>query len=413
MEETLGTMNDSPSLDHILTRVLPVNRSDIYDVSFGQDDHFLESFQFSLRDGLTASHLKDAVGKLIGSDIPVAFPTETVYGLGAIATKRSAVQRIFATKGRPADNPLIVHVCSIGQLRQLLRPNQTQAKSNNISDPIPKIYESLIKKFWPGPLTILLPCPENSELAPEVHPGLKTFSVRIPSDVLALALIKLSGPIAAPSANASTKPSTTTAEHVKQDLDGRIEVILDGGPCTVGVESTVIDGLRELPCILRPGGISLEQIRQCKGWENAEIGYNTLPKEMPRAPGMKYRHYSPNASVILYKAGSEGPTIDYARNVGIVRTMSWKSIITDVSLAKNHINPILPSPTPVLCSPEHMIWEVWLGSDLRDIARELFSALRKLDDRRVDAIHIEGVPETDDLAATIMNRLRKAALTIR
>jgi L-threonylcarbamoyladenylate synthase len=390
------------------TRILPVDRSDVYDISFDGQDGFLETFNLSLREGPTKTHLNTAAKKLLDSDVPVAFPAETVYGLGAIATRSSAVRAIFNVKGRPADNPLIVHVCSIQQLRQLLRPRSRRDETADISDPIPNIYKPLIKEFWPGPLTILLPCPENSELAPEVHPGLKTFSVRIPNDVLALALIQLSGPIAAPSANASTKPSTTTAEHVKVDLEGKIEIILDGGPCSVGVESTVVDGLSDPPCILRPGGISLQQIRRCQGWENAIAGYNSKSATVPKAPGMKYRHYSPNASVILYEAGSSDPIIECEKDVAIIRTMAWKSRTrTDVDTVSSS-----PGSIPVLCSPENNHWEVCLGNDLESIARELFASLRQLDDKGVHTIHVEGIPETDDLAATIMNRLRKAAIQI-
>jgi L-threonylcarbamoyladenylate synthase len=411
--EVLENAEGFPETGHVPTRVLSLDRSDIYDVSFGRDEQtFLESFHFSLREGSTATNLEEAARRLRTSDIPVAFPTETVYGLGAIATKSSAVQGIFVAKRRPADNPLIVHVCSMAQLRQLLQPNPTQVEGGCSPDPIPKIYTSVIKEFWPGPLTILLSNPKNSTLAPQVNAGLDTFSVRIPNDILALALIKLTGPLAAPSANSSTKPSTTTAEHVKHDLDGKIEIILDGGPCTVGVESTVIDGLSQPPCILRPGGISLEQLRRCEGWGGVVAGYSNAVEAKPKAPGMKYRHYSPNASVILYEAGRKGPIVDVAQNVGIVRTMLWKSRLGDSCLAERCSDPILPSSIPTRCCSESLIWEVWLGDDLQDIARELFSALRELDERGVDAIHFEGVPETDDLAATIMNRLRKSAVIV-
>ncbi|KAF2470753.1 translation factor [Lindgomyces ingoldianus] len=398
---------DDAARSGMTTRILPIDRSHIYDVSFDYRDCSLDSFDFSLREGPTETHLKIAAEKLLNSDIPVAFPTETVYGLGAIATKSSAVQGIFKVKGRPVDNPLIVHVCSVQQLRQLLQPTSSQARLDATLDPIPNVYKSLIEKFWPGPLTILLPCPENSELAPEVHPGLKTFSVRIPDDPLALALIQLSGPIAAPSANASTRPSTTTAQHVKDDLEGKIEIILDGGTCAVGLESTVVDGLSNPPCILRPGGISLQQIRQCEGWEGVIAGYDCQSTTIPKAPGMKYRHYSPRASVILYEAGSSGPILEDARKVGVIRTMKWESQIG------GDAGPIKDSLIPIpIRSPKGTHWEVWLGDDLESIARGLFAALRHLDDQGVDAIHVEGIPETDDLAATIMNRLRKAAIQI-
>ena len=232
------------------------------------------------------THMKRAAAQLRSTDIPVAFPTETVYGLGADATRSTAVQGIFQVKQRPSDNPLIVHVCSIQQLKEILC-------SNGSHESIPAIYEPLIQKFWPGPLTIILPNPKGSPLAPEVTAGLSTFGARMPRSLLALVLIKLAGvPLAAPSANASTRPSPTAAEHVKDDLDGRIEMILDGGPCDVGVESTVVDGLTHPPSILRPGGISIERLRKCPGWEGVIVGYKDAPEKgiKPRAPGMKYRH---------------------------------------------------------------------------------------------------------------------------
>ncbi|KAF1736203.1 Threonylcarbamoyl-AMP synthase [Beauveria bassiana] len=205
-------------------------------------------------------HLRDR-------DTPVAFPTETVYGLGADATRSAAVKGIYAAKGRPSDNPLIVHVCDLQMLRRL---TGTDAAAR---DGLPERYGALIDRFWPGPLTILLPNAQPSRLAPEVTAGLATFGVRMPSSPLALSLIKLAGvPLAAPSANASTKPSPTAAHHVRHDLDGRIELILDGGPSQVGVESTVVDGLCDPPIVLRPGGISMEELRSCPGWEHVRRG---------------------------------------------------------------------------------------------------------------------------------------------
>ncbi|KAF2102343.1 translation initiation protein Sua5 [Rhizodiscina lignyota] len=346
--------------------------------------------------------LASAAAALRESNIPVAFPTETVYGLGADATRSDAVRGIYKAKQRPSDNPLIVHFASLAQLRSLLRPASDSAElhSNTADDGISPIYAPLIERFWPGPLTILLPLPKQSPLAPEVSAGLHTFGARIPRNALALALIQLADrPIAAPSANASTKPSPTAAEHVKDDLDGRIEIIIDGGPCDVGVESTVVDGLSSPPAILRPGGISLEQLRECPGWENCVIGYKDRAEgdgedhgigEGPRAPGMKYRHYSPKAPVILHEFGASMPTVEQLggslseekRSIGIIRAGTWPSGLGYVNL----------------------------GDDLEDIARGLFSALRELDRKDVDVIFVEGIDESrGDVAAAIMNRLRKAA----
>lgn len=213
--------------------------------------------------------LQEAADYLQSRDLPVGFPTETVYGLGADATRSASVRGIYTAKGRPSDNPLIVHVSDLQMLRQLLAPGDaTNGATNGQKDPIPDIYKPLIDRFWPGPLTMLMPVPGSSKLAPEVTAGLKCFGARMPSSPLALSLIKLTGaPLAAPSANASTRPSATTASDVLEDMDGRIEMILDGGSCQVGVESTVVDGLCDPPVVLRPGGVTLEDLRSCPGWE--------------------------------------------------------------------------------------------------------------------------------------------------
>jgi tRNA threonylcarbamoyl adenosine modification protein (Sua5/YciO/YrdC/YwlC family) len=243
---------------------------------------------------------------------PVAFPTETVYGLGADATNSAAVAGIFAAKGRPSDNPLIVHVSSIEHLERL-------------TGDLPKVYRPVAEKFWPGPLTILLPVPNPSPFAENVHPGQKTIGFRIPASKYARFFIAACDrPIAGPSANSSGRPSPTTAWHVKNDLDGKIEFILDGGACDVGVESTVIDGMCDPPTILRPGGVSLQEFRKLGGvWAKTVNGFETHnslevqpsngngvgvnghaiepdPGAAPRAPGMKYKHYSPAAKLILF-----------------------------------------------------------------------------------------------------------------
>ena len=416
-------------------------------------------------------YLLEAAGALRHTDTPVAFPTETVYGLGAVATRSSAVQGIYRAKKRPTDNPLIVHVCSREQLQRILHPQKSPAKANgtphttptSTTDSIPSIYEPLISRFWPGPLTIILPNPPHSPLAPEVTSTLSTFGVRMPSSDLARLLIYLvDEPLAAPSANASTKPSPTTAQHVYDDLHGRIDIILDGGPCGVGVESTVVDGLSDPPAVLRPGGIGIEEIRSCAGWENARIGYKDgaqRGKEAPRAPGMKYRHYSPKARVVLFEAGQGQDSVTRKiqqdlqtaedgrcmKRIGIVRTRSWKmglgldagndpassptqqkngGIITAVAnsngtLESSSVGASVPSN--ILLSPTHLqipgpnnttneIYDLSLGTDAEPIARGLFSALRGLDEKEVEVIYVEGISDTEgDLAAAIMNRLRKAA----
>lgn len=269
------------------------------------------------RDNANAHNLRDAIESIkYGIAPPVAFPTETVYGLGADATNESAVAGIFAAKGRPSDNPLIVHVSSTQHLEEV------------IDQPIPEFYVPVVEKFWPGPLTILLPVPKDSKFARNVHPGQNTIGFRMPSSKYARFFIAATGkPIAGPSANSSGKPSPTTAYHVLDDLRAKINFILDGGACDVGVESTVVDGLCDPPLILRPGGVSREELKGLGGkWANTGIGYDTQhhdhdddthrssPTEehnnqngvivemngAPRAPGMKYKHYSPTAQLILF-----------------------------------------------------------------------------------------------------------------
>lgn len=402
--------------------------------------------------------LREAAQYLLDNDTPVAFPTETVYGLGADARRSGAVRGIYAAKGRPSDNPLIVHVCDLQMLRELLTP--AGGGPPPAGDPIPEIYKPLIERFWPGPLTILLPSPQPARLAPEVTAGLPNFGARMPDSALALALIKLSGaPLAGPSANASTKPSPTTARHVLDDLDGRIEMILDGGPCRVGVESTVVDGMCDPPVVLRPGGVSLEELRACPGWEGAVKGYkdsSELGKEAPRAPGMKYKHYSPRAKVVLYEAsfvdGAHGviekdrvglPAPANAapeavnghageRTVGVIRTKRWKqgggfsygelAATADIVEDIEDVNGTVGSMAFAIVEGElrdgsgskvGRILDIDLGGDIRGIAQGLFSALRELDRRGADIIYVEGVEDSADIAGAVMNRLRKAASEIR
>lgn len=440
------------------TRTLPVDASKVGQVAtLARPDDILDELSVQL--DLTspdAQHLKDAAEKLKTSSVPVAFPTETVYGLGADATRSEAVKGIYKAKQRPADNPLIVHFASLKQLRSLYTtqsPAQSGAHANGkADDPIPAIYSPLISRFWPGPLTIIMPTPHDSPLAPEVTAGLSTFGARMPRHVLALALIDTAGvPVAAPSANASTKPSPTAAEHVAYDLDGRIETILDGGPCDVGVESTVVDGLSSPPAILRPGGISLEQIRACPGWEDTQVGYKNLAESgsQPRAPGMKYRHYSPKATVILFESNKAAPSIQELRELvgpnarlGMIRSKCWnldvasKRLVTQAQKQDPSVNGVSSAVDEVrgfagmlkslqatakakspltrhrveLEGAQIELLDIDLGPTTNNIARGIFSALRDLDREDVDTILVEGIDDEEgDTAAAIMNRLRKAA----
>ncbi|KAK0670394.1 DHBP synthase RibB-like alpha/beta domain-containing protein [Cercophora samala] len=361
---------------------------------------------------------------------PVAFPTETVYGLGADATSSTAVRGIYTAKGRPSDNPLIVHVSDLTMLSALLSPS-----------PLPPIYHELITRFWPGPLTILLPVPPTTtsgaqRLAPEVTAGLTTFGARLPDSPLARTLIKLVGkPLAAPSANASTRPSPTKAVHVLEDLDGKIELILDGGDCAVGVESTVVDGLCEPPVVLRPGGVGIEEIRRVKGWEGVVKGYRDRSEvggeeghHQPRAPGMKYKHYSPRARVVLFEGGHR--PVDVQRElegwreggkVGVIRTGEWESLAAEekerMESEEGGQGGFFTVREGVLKDKEGKelatVLDVDLGQDVKGVAHGLFAALRELDRLGADVILVEGVSDGDDIAAAVMNRLRKAASEIR
>lgn len=455
------------SEQHLKTTVLPVDATKLGTLTAKNvQDDYLDDLEIELDPhSVDAQHLRRAAEQLKTSDIPVAFPTETVYGLGADATRSAATKGIYKAKQRPADNPLIVHFASLEQLRTLLRPKNDETITNGTlttttEDPIPPIYHPLITKFWPGPLTIILPNPPHSPLAPEVTAGLTTFGARMPRHPLALALIRTSGvPIAAPSANASTKPSPTAAEHVAYDLDGRIETILDGGPCDVGVESTVVDGLSSPPLILRPGGISLESLRECKGWEGTQIGYKDTSEKgtKPKAPGMKYRHYSPKATVVLFESGKKAPvwsdmaqylSTTGSKKLGVIRTKRWSVDVAGVdgpvvqgtpeetklasqtngnesksspsipggfagmlqTIHKQHVQRSVETHSVANSQMDFKLLDVALGNDTADIARGVFAALRDLDRQDVDAIFVEGISDEEgDVAAAVMNRLRKAA----
>ena len=429
-------------------------------ITFRKTDDLIDEWDIEYDESEGSEHggiMKRAAKALQGTDNPVAFPTETVYGLGADATRSAAVKEIFARKGRPADNPLIVHVHSLPQLRALLVGKLEAEGDGKIGgkDPIPEVYRPVIERFWPGPITIILPVPENSILAPEVTAGLSTFGARMPRSIIALSLLRLCGrPLAAPSANASTRPSPTAAEHVYDDLRGKLDTIIDGGPCEVGVESTVVDGLSSPPAILRPGGVTVEQLRQCPGWENVVIGYKdkqTEDSSKPRAPGMKYRHYSPKASVLLFEAGASRPTPEELKSksrIGIIRTKGWEPVLglpaekvkrsdtngqtfcsspdmttsldADADASSSRLSNLLrsviqhqiPHSDHYIVKPGAVqVWDIHLGAKTEDVARGLFSALRELDKKAVETIYVEGIDDKsgDDIAAAVMNRLRKAA----
>ncbi|KAI0082460.1 translation factor [Panus rudis PR-1116 ss-1] len=380
------------------TRVL---RCDLSSIKFSSDDPIVE-------DPETKDALKQA-SALLHDKQPVAFPTETVYGLGALALDSVAASRIFSTKGRPPDNPLIVHVSSRAMLQRLLPSGYT----------IPPIYELLMKHFWPGPLTLLFPT--NPSLVPSIiTAGQPTVAVRMPSHPVARALIALTDePIAAPSANSSGKPSPTRAEHVLRDLEGKIELIIDGGACGVGLESTVVDGLNEDGNlrVLRPGGVTVEDLERVIQTEYK--GQDRLPKvlvhkrdyrdeameQAPTTPGMKYRHYSPTAPVVLLsKSLPSSEPVSPPSLVASIISRYQAALIgllapSDSSLAKQLLN------VPGVQWRYHPLGPLEQPSVT---AQRLFDGLLTLDNAGVDVILIEEIQEEREGLA-VMNRVRKAA----
>lgn len=312
----------------------------------------------------------------------VAFPTETVYGLGGNALDPEAVARIFEAKGRPGDNPLIAHIAHAKQLRPLIacEPSETAIR--------------MIDAFWPGPLTMIFP--RNEAVPANLSAGLDTVSVRLPAHPVARTLImNADTPIAAPSANRSGRPSPTTAQHVLEDMDGRIPLILDGGACKVGVESTVVDMTGDVPRILRPGGITAEMIAQVAG--SVEIDPAVLRPlkegEKPRSPGMKYRHYAPKGDLTIVTGGEE-------------RVTQVISEMYDLALADGHRPLILALNTHLSAYGNRRIEA--LGDGEEEMAQRIFSALRDADALGADILLSEAV-EARGLGLAVMNRLGRAA----
>jgi L-threonylcarbamoyladenylate synthase len=312
----------------------------------------------------------------------VAFPTETVYGLGANALDGLAVAQIFAAKGRPSDNPLIVHVADREAVSQVV--SQVPAKA-----------EALMAAFWPGPLTLVLP--RQATIPTEVSAGLPTVGVRMPNHPVALALIRAAGvPVAAPSANRSGRPSPTSAEHVLEDMAGRIPWVIDGGATGIGVESTVLDLTVDPPVILRPGGVTVEQLQKIIGEVRIDPGVNGVTSATkPRAPGMKYTHYAPKAPLILI--------------AGPVLRMQEKIVdLTDEYRAEG-------KRVGILCATESMgrytaqvVLDYGDRQRLNEVAANLFRTLRAFDRHAVDVVLAEAVPE-QGIGLAVMNRLRRAA----
>jgi len=314
----------------------------------------------------------------------VAFPTETVYGLGADALNAKAVAALFEAKKRPMDNPPIIHVGSVEGVHRLVKEFPPEASR-------------LMKEFWPGPLTIIF---RRSDVVPPITvAGLETIAVRMPNHSVALALIRESGcPIAAPSANLAGKPSPTRAEHVLADLDGRIDAILDAGPTAVGVESTVLDLTVNPPQVLRPGGTPYEALKRVL--RRVELNpvaaaEKPLPIGEARSPGVKHKHYAPNAEVVVVEGGVEAVVGKVKELVSLHRMRGKRvGVLATDETAKRYKADVVKS--------------VGSRDDAATVARSLFGLLREFDAEGVDVIIAEGVP-IEGLGLAVMNRLRKAS----
>ncbi len=312
----------------------------------------------------------------------VAFPTETVYGLGADALNPEASRRIYAAKGRPSDNPLIVHIADFEALEQ-------------ITTTIPEQARRLGERFWPGPLTMVFE--KNDRVPLETTGGLSTVAVRMPSHPIALALIREStGYIAAPSANTSGKPSPTLAEHVYLDMDGRIPMILDGGAVGIGIESTIVDFSEKIPTILRPGYITKEMLEEVIGEVRIDPGLSGADANVrPKAPGMKYRHYAPKAELILVK-GQEATVIETINR------------LVKEAAEQGKRAGIIGTDETCGSYEEGIVKSIGTRRNEETVAQHLYGLLREFDELNVDIIYSESF-STEGIGQAIMNRMLKAA----
>ncbi|MDO4340355.1 MAG: L-threonylcarbamoyladenylate synthase [Eubacteriales bacterium] len=335
---------------------------------------------------MTAEHPDRAAleraGEILKKGGLVAFPTETVYGLGGNALDPKASIKIYAAKGRPSDNPLIVHIAEFDRLTEIVTE-------------IPQKAKLLAEKYWPGPLTMILP---KAPVVPkETTGGLQSVAVRFPSDRIAQELIKAAGGfVAAPSANTSGRPSPTTAQHVIEDLGDAIDMIIDGGQVGIGLESTIVDFTEEIPVVLRPGYISLEMLRETLGEVRMDRGLLiTDSKVRPKAPGMKYRHYAPKADLSIV----EGPT------EAVVAAINGYA--SDAEQAGRQVGIIATDET-MEQYPKGIVKSIGSRAEEETIAHHLYEVLREFDRCQVSAIYSEAF-YTPRMGQAIMNRLLKAA----
>lgn len=317
----------------------------------------------------------------------VVFPTETVYGLGAYVFNIDAVRRVFLAKGRPPDNPLIVHVASVDQVHQ-------------VAEAPPDIIKTIAEKVWPGPLTVILR--KRKEIPPEVSGGLPTIAIRMPAHPIALELIECVGPIAAPSANISGRPSPTEPHHIYSDMLGRVDIIIDAGSTFFGVESTIIDLTSDPPKLLRPGALPHEKFSEILGKQVVvtDVARGLAESGIAVAPGMKYKHYAPRTPLLIVETSDYSNIDSYAQKV--------VEVARERCVNKRCI--ILASRETEVKYRAYGFSVVAIGSrqNMYEIARNLFTALRELDRLGADLAIVEGFSEIG-LGLAIMNRLRKAS----
>ena len=377
------------------------------------------------RNHIKDEELKEAAGILRSGGL-VAFPTETVYGLGGNALDEDAARKIYAAKGRPSDNPLIAHVSCVEEVEPLVKE-------------IPEAGRKLMEAFWPGPLTMIFP---KSEKVPYgTTGGLDTVAIRMPDDPVANRLIALAGvPVAAPSANTSGRPSPTTADHVWQDMNGRIDMIIDGGPVGIGVESTIVDVSSAVPAVLRPGAITMEMLEEVLGEVSVDPAIlGPLSADVrPKAPGMKYKHYAPKADLTLVEPGTgadresgaeqvtgaeqktgSGQKTGADRNTGAApetgldETQLQAMICKVRELSREKIEAgykvgVICTDESRDCYTDGEVRSIGARKSQASVAHNLYALLREFDDLGVDYIFSESFPK-DHLGQAIMNRLSKAA----
>ena len=324
----------------------------------------------------------EEAGQILKDGGLVAFPTETVYGLGANALDEEAAAKIYSAKGRPSDNPLIVHIADFSDLEKIV-------------EEVPEEAKKLADAFWPGPLTMIMR--KNEKVPYGTTGGLETVAVRMPNHDTALKMIRAGGGfIAAPSANTSGRPSPTMASHVAEDMNGKIDMILDGGSVGIGLESTIIDLSEEIPTILRPGFITQQMLADVIGRVEIDAALiDNNSKVHPKAPGMKYRHYAPKANMIWIRGEKE-------------KVAQKIRQLVEEELKEGRTPGILCAEETAHLYPEGMIKKIGTLREELTISRHLYGALREFDEEKVSSIFSETF-ETPVLGTAIMNRLMKAA----